>query len=566
MRTPNGAKASEHFQYARRMIFWGFILVPLAPYLVAVGVSFLFLLNSLVASSHSTISRVASDHAENVEFFLDERLNDLDFMLRSFSVKELSQPEKLQELLQHLQIETGAYVDLGLVDATGRHIAYAGPYNLEEKDYTDSPWLLSTIANGVHVSDVFLGHRGIPHFVVAVAKQGAPSVVLRATIDSETFCTMVESIRIGKTGQGHIVNSDGLFQTYADNGMRLLHKDPDFQLYPYPFNNDKAFTTKDHSGKRRLYSIASINEGKWLLVVSQEVAEAFEQLYQAGWYLSAVTMLGGLVIVSLARTFSRRIGSALTEADEVKEHLRDRLSRSVRLAELGEMTASFAHEINNPLQIMESEIAVMRMNLEDLVRIAPPEGEELRAELEDNMSQLQLQIGRCSEVTRSILWFGRQDHVQDAIIHLHELMRAVAAMVKKKAELQDITFHIAEAPGTPAIKGDSGKLQQIFLNLLNNAIYAIVERHGHNGGLLEFTAAPRGKGWVEIQVRDNGTGMPKHVLDNIYTPFFTTKPPRKGTGLGLAVCFGLIKSMGGAIEVETKENQGTAFTILLPAS
>jgi len=82
---------------------------------------------------------------------------------------------------------------------------------------------------------------------------------------------------------------------------------------------------------------------------------------------------------------------------------------------------------------------------------------------------------------------------------------------------------------------------------------------------LDFTAESGGPGWALLKVRDNGTGIPREVLTNIYTPFFTTKPPEKGTGLGLAVCYGLVESMGGTIEVFSREGEITVFSILLPA-
>ncbi len=561
----NQNNSSEPFQYAKRMIFLGMVFVPLAPYLLAIVVSCLFFLSSFKENSYETMSRVASGHAKAIEAFLQERVNDLEFILTSFTEQELTEPGMLDELLASLQKETGAYVDLGLVDATGRHIFYAGPYDLQDKNYQDALWFQQTRKKGVHISDVFLGYRGVPHFVVAVQKTGPAPLILRATIDSDAFGHKVESIRIGKSGEAFLLNRKGRFQTRLQGQKNLLDVDPDYSAYQKKDNDVTSFSLENVSGTKFLCSTSPINNGQWLLVVRQKVNETFDEITRVGMYILAVTLLGGALTVPLAIAASRRIGTALKEADAIKDNLRDRLSRSVRLAELGEMTASFAHEINNPLQIMESEIGVMHLNLEDSFKEDVEDKKLLQDALEDNMEQLELQIRRCSQVTRSILWFGRQDHVQDVEVRLGPLMQDVAAMVVKKAEMQSIDFKVEDAPDTPAVRCDTGKLQQIFLNLLNNAIYAIVERHGQERGRLEFTAKRHGNGWAMVQVRDNGTGIPKAVLANIYTPFFTTKPPRKGTGLGLAVCYGLIESMGGSIDLETKENEGTTFTILLPA-
>ncbi len=564
---PNSKGKQNHFQYARRMIFLGVVFVPLVPYMLALGVVCTFFINSLGNGSHSAMTRIVQNQALVVETFLDECRNDLDFILNTFPREELAQQEKLESILAILKKETGAFVDLGLLSAEGKQLAYVGPYNLEGKNYGDSEWFNSAMRVGAYVSDVFLGYRGVPHFVVTQKSQGPNPVMLRATIDSDAFSKVVESVRVGKTGEAFLLNKDGLFQTKPDMTSELLDKDPDFGNYPLATEKVRSHVGTSNSGKRYLYAITNLNQGRWTLVARQELGDAFNDIYQAGWYVLAVSILGGIVTVSLASFVSRKIGNELMEADEVKGHLRERLFRSARLAELGEMTASFAHEINNPLQVMRSELTLMDMFIKDAkeAREKGTDFEPVAKDLKDSLDQLQLQIDRCSSVTRSILSFGRQDKTDNDEVYLGRLMPDIAAMVKKKAEVQNIEFNVVVNHATPMVRADAGKLQQIFLNLLNNAIYAVVERHHHKGGRLDFTAASHGTNWVQIKVSDNGTGIPKEILAKIYTPFFTTKPPKKGTGLGLAVCYGLVESMGGSIEVVSQENVGTEFTILLPA-
>jgi two-component system NtrC family sensor kinase len=171
-------------------------------------------------------------------------------------------------------------------------------------------------------------------------------------------------------------------------------------------------------------------------------------------------------------------------------------------------------------------------------------------------------------VTKSILTFGRQDSSENKEFLLGDVMRDAIEMVRKKLEIKSIDLRFGIEPETLTVSGDIVNLRQVFLNLLNNAVYALAEKYAgeHGGGRLVFRARPYGQGWVVIEVTDNGPGIPKEVLANIYTPFFTTKPPQKGRGLGLAVCYGLIESMGGSIEVETWQGEGTVFRITLPAS
>jgi two-component system NtrC family sensor kinase len=115
------------------------------------------------------------------------------------------------------------------------------------------------------------------------------------------------------------------------------------------------------------------------------------------------------------------------------------------------------------------------------------------------------------------------------------------------------------------IYADPGHMQQVLLNLFNNAIYAIVERHGSEGGRLGISGSLNTQGLVEIRVQDNGGGISPENQKKIFSPFFTTKPVGKGTGLGLSVCFGLVENMGGTMEVSSQQGTGTTFTLRFPS-
>ena len=119
---------------------------------------------------------------------------------------------------------------------------------------------------------------------------------------------------------------------------------------------------------------------------------------------------------------------------------------------------------------------------------------------------------------------------------------------------------------TPTIKGDPTQLQQVLLNLFNNAIDAIIKKHGYEGGELVVGARPLDSHQIEIYVKDNGAGISPENLKKIFTPFFTTKPVGKGTGLGLSVCYGIISRMGGEMGISSHEDIGTKVSIQLKAN
>ena len=138
-------------------------------------------------------------------------------------------------------------------------------------------------------------------------------------------------------------------------------------------------------------------------------------------------------------------------------------------------------------------------------------------------------------------------------------------MIARKASVQGISLKEEILERTPLLRIDPSQLQQVLLNLLNNAIDAITERHGCEGGSLSIQAGPDRDGWVKISVTDNGAGISPENLKKVFTPFFTTKPAGQGTGLGLSVSYGIIDGMGGTMEVASEKAQGTTFTIHLPA-
>jgi len=138
-------------------------------------------------------------------------------------------------------------------------------------------------------------------------------------------------------------------------------------------------------------------------------------------------------------------------------------------------------------------------------------------------------------------------------------------MVAKKASVQGIRLKEEIVDGTPLVRVDPSQLQQVLLNLFNNAIDAITERHGSQGGELSIQTGPDKDGKVKIAVTDNGAGINPENIKKVFTPFFTTKPPGQGTGLGLSVCYGIVDSMGGRMGVESEKGVGTTFVVYLPA-
>jgi two-component system NtrC family sensor kinase len=276
-------------------------------------------------------------------------------------------------------------------------------------------------------------------------------------------------------------------------------------------------------------------------------------------------VLGGITITALAYTLTSHIIRRMQQVDAEKQQLGLQLVRATRLAELGQMAAGFAHEINNPLQIMKSDRTLIEMIVSDLRKKGNLEEPDVK-DLEESLNQLKVQIERCAKITQTILEFGRKNEPEEKDVDVGAFISQVTSMISEKASVQGIRLKKEVSEQTPLLRADPSQLQQVLLNLLNNAIDAITERHGSEGGELSVQAGPAAGGRVRISVTDNGAGISPDNLKKIFTPFFTTKPPGKGTGLGLYVCYGIIEGMGGTMEVESQRGVGTTFIVHLPAS
>jgi two-component system, NtrC family, sensor kinase len=551
----------------KKLILISMILVPAVSFILILGIGYYYFVNSIENSTISTMKRIVKDHSQMIESFLGERKTDLEFIFHTFKFNQLSDPDVLDDIFKRLQKKSNAFVDLGVFNEEGRHVAYQGPYKLIGRYYGGEEWFREVLKSGCYISDIFLGYRRVPHFIIALAKEeGGKTWVIRATIDTYLFSNLVKMVRIGKTGEAYIINSSGVFQTERRSGGNILDKEPDQISYPSGGSGIQTFIKKDSRGDEFLYAITCLEGMKWLLIVRQEKAEAFKALRSASYLIIMIIIFGGSAIVIAAIYLTNYIFGRLERMGTEKERLGEQLIRASRLAELGEMAAGFAHEINNPLQIIKSEQTLVETIMDDLKENGKLEGEEDFKELKDSIEQVKLQVDRCAKITSAILKFGRQSDPLLQDVDLTAYIPEVLDMVEKKAAVNGITIHKEIDKDTKKIHADQGHLQQVLLNLINNAFDAIISKHGSEGGQLIVKAGNGEDGKVRIGIKDNGCGINREDFPKIFTPFYTTKPVGKGTGLGLSVCYGIVDRMGGVIDVSSEKGVGTDFIITLPAS
>lgn len=555
-------KGTEKFSRIRRIILTRVLLAPFIILMIVCSTLVYYFATNLFDRVEVELIRVADDHRYLIEQFFSERTEDLQFIAGENHFKTIQQKNRLADIFHVLQSTSPAFLDLGVFDKDGNHVAYEGPYRLEGRNYSQAEWFKSVCEKSVYISDVFLGYRNTPHFIIAVKKieNGVPWY-LRATIDTQFFNNLVENIRVGKTGEAYLINKDGVFQTRKRSGGSLMAVDPNFKGYQSDPHRIMSFTGRDHQGGKCLCATGRLKSTGWFMVVRQDYFDAASPLIRAVLVAIGLVFIGGAVVVLIAFFLASGLANRLTLADAEKREMGSQLIMAGKLAEVGEMSAGMAHEINNPLQIMTSEITMINDLFEDC-RTGEAMDKEALALMAESIDQIGLQINRCGSITQGLLKFARKTEPIVRKIIPHEMIGEIVAMVEHQANLDGITIHQEVDSHLPEIESDPAQLQQVFLNLLNNAIYAVKDL---DDGLVRITSEVDDE-FVFLSIKDNGCGIDPDQLKKIFVPFFTTKPVGKGTGLGLSTCYGIIENLGGNITVTSEPNVGSVFTVQLPRS
>jgi len=241
--------------------------------------------------------------------------------------------------------------------------------------------------------------------------------------------------------------------------------------------------------------------------------------------------------------------------------MNDQIVETGKLASLGELAAGIAHEINNPVAIMVEEAGWIEDLLEDEEF---KEGENLN-EFERALKQIRTQGQRCKEITHKLLSFARKTDSRIQVVSINELIEELVTLSEQRAKYSNVTIQVDLQKDLPTVKVSESELQQVMLNLINNALDAME----NTGGNLSISTRTEENNiilgdYILIEVSDNGPGIPTANLAKIFDPFFTTKPVGKGTGLGLSICYGILKKMGGDILVRSIVGEGTNFTVKVP--
>jgi len=244
--------------------------------------------------------------------------------------------------------------------------------------------------------------------------------------------------------------------------------------------------------------------------------------------------------------------SRIREADLRQAKALHHIQYTNKMASIGRLAAGVAHEINNPLAIINEKAGLAK----DLIALS--NGFPQKDKFAKLIDSILMSVSRCSTITHRLLGFAKRMDIKTETIDLEYLIREVLGFVEKEAAYRNIAIDIQSEKNLPSIESDRGQLQQVFLNIINNAIDEL-----EGGGQIDIALRTKEDEMVEATISDNGRGIPEEHLQHIFEPFFTTKK-EYGTGLGLSITYGIMEKLGGSVGVRSKVGKGTSFIVALP--
>ncbi|PIE61699.1 MAG: two-component sensor histidine kinase [Desulfobacterales bacterium] len=528
----------------------GFSIIPL---LFFAAIDYNLTYTSMDKDAVARTSRRASNSWRSVSFFIEERKNALSYVVNNTAFDQLSDPAYLSNILVNLKKSFGEFTDIGVVNKAGDQIAYAGPYGLAGKNYSGQSWFDNVMAQGTFVSEVFMGFRNTPHIALAIrhTSNDGQVFILRATMEDQLTQVINQEDKL-RGSDVFLVNTQGVLQTPSDFYGEVLTSIP-FTLPPKSGETRTFRVEAPDTGEKSIVAYRYIPDTPFVIIVMKP-----EKALMAPWHDSQMTLLKYLgvsitIIVLWIWWLTTFLVQGLQALDRKRAKYFHLAEYANKMASIGRLAAGVAHETNNPLAIINEKAGLMK----DLMALSPEGSTDPRyKELIDSILE---SVARCGRITKQLLNFGRHTHNELIPLKVKQVVEEVLIFLAKEAEFRSIGISTNVPDTLPKVVCDHGKLQQIFLNIINNALSAMDE-----GGKLEITAENGPDGFISVAIADDGCGISEANLEEIFEPFFSTKTATGGTGLGLSITYGLVQELGGQIQVKSKENQGTTFTVLLP--
>jgi len=565
LREPSPTVAADetatYFKRLRNRLKASLLLAFIVPLLI-VSVYFHLQFNMTLKNSGKLhLISLAESLTNTIDLFLQERVVNIFNLFHRARFTVNPSQEDMNAFLQILIETSDAFVDVGFLDKTGLQIGYAGPFPyLHGQDYSKELWFttLMSQAKNYYITDIYTGFRHKPHFTIAVRQRVDDQVyVMRATVDPDKFYLFLRTTGRGIAGGIFLTNIGGYYQVVDPGQGQLLAQSG----FTPPVAQGSGAAEMDFKGVTELVACAWLREVPWVLSIHQPLNIAYSGMYQARRVIIAITVIMVILIFTAIWLSTDRLLRRAESSEKSRKELQNELFHAAKLMSVGELAAGVAHEINNPLAIIASQVGVIKDLMDPefggSAVMAPDMPDKIREELDI----IHDAVFRASGITHKLLKSARKNEPQLAPCNVNEVLEdIVAGLMEKEFSVENIELVRDFDRKVPAIMLDADQIRQVFQNFINNARDAI-----EGPGRITLTTRLIDDK-VQVIITDTGKGMTSEVMDKIFLPFFTTKEVGSGTGLGLSISLSIVESMGGTIEVQSMPGAGSSFTVTLPVA
>ncbi len=560
-----GAKAidtqfkASYFQKFRLLLISVFMLIALVP-LVSFGFNGISQGKQMIKEkAASYLINQAKTNAESIRQFMMERANDIHLIS---SILDITKNDFSDHINQIVNDPHRPYIDFFIMTQSGQLIFRSGKERIDANilEMAASPalsWQGTKIPNIFRITK---GHEQVP--VLMISKplssdtEAGEAHFLYGLVDFRAISVLLKENNMEDTGEVYLVDHDGSFLSTSRFGARILETRISMEKY-LPEEDLTAHQAIDYRGKSVLQATQKVVPFDWIVMADQDMGEILNRikaLETKAYFYALVT--GGIVLV-LAFLISTAIANMVKEKYQREKEMEFQVIQKEKLASMGLLTSGLAHELNTPLAnaLLYSQIALEEME----------EPHFDRESISQHLLTVIDEVKQSSSVIKNLLYFSRHTQSDLQTVNCNDLLSKLMEITIPHCDAKNIHVEMTLEPDIPDVLADPSTLQSIVTNLVANAIEAMPD-----GGTLAVSTRhiPILK-LVKIEVADSGTGISREDISNIFNPFYSTKKPGEGTGLGLFISYEMARKLGGDLKVvsstrDEASRSGTCFTLELP--
>lgn len=529
-------------------------VVALTPLIIMTLIDYRLSRDAIKSEIFTSTTRIVSSAWRSVSHGLAQRKSALEFVACDNTYAALAGADRLGVVLKNLNSSIGQFEDLCLIDSGGNLKAYAGNGSRRGQNACGKTCFKQVTAQKAFIGDVLSAEKGGRKLVLAIRHDldEGDFFVLSATLRGDLLSDLLAELNIDPGDDAFIVNREGILQTPSRFYGDLYAK----AALPMPLVDHRSNIAeiRDQKGADLFLGYAPIPDTPFVFMTVKPKAVLLKY-----WFNPRLKLIGFLAL-SIAMVFLAIVGAATFLVHRIHASDRKRIEAlhqveyTNKLASIGRLAAGVAHQINNPLEIINQKAGLIK----DLFTF----GDQYKSDpkLSGLIDSIIDSVMRAGAITKRLLNFARHMNTRIEPVDLGETIREVLGFLEKEAEVRRIHVSVDVSADIAGFESNLGSLQQIFLNLFNNAFAAM-----DDGGHLTVSAGLKSPDKIIVTVADDGCGIEVQDLKRVFEPFFSTRATQSsGTGLGLSITYGLVQEIGGTITVKSKPSEGTCFKITLP--